>query len=360
MQTATCDADCDRQSARSWFKKGEAALCESRHLEAARCFSQVLEVDPFNAKAYRRLSNAYWGQGKTEDALNSLTRALELEPGDRETVLECARVFEALGKRDFAEEVLRSYLDKHPEDEEFRSRLESVVMPAEETISSDAAEFFSRKGEIQFKRGNIAHATACFEMAIEEDPMMAEAYNNLGVISLEEGKTTEALENFYKALELKPEGAEILLNSARGLARADRDDVAIEVYREYLRRCPEDNNAWAEFEFLIRQSAAPKWCPDGLSSEAADVYLHAAEELAKAGDLKGAAEAVERTLRIKPATAESLYVLASLHCAVGQKHEAEAILDQALVISPSDARCSEMLASLRNGNGGKAFGELAD
>ena len=83
---------------------------------------------------------------------------------------------------------------------------------------------------------------------------MAEAYNNLGVINLESGKITEALENFYRALELKPEDTEILGNSARGLARAAQIDAAIEVYREYLRRSPEDSKAWLEFESLIRQS----------------------------------------------------------------------------------------------------------
>jgi tetratricopeptide (TPR) repeat protein len=301
------------------------------------------------------LSNVYWAQGKTEDSLNSLTRALELEPGDRDTVLACVRVFDALGKKDFSREVLQSYLDKNPLDAEIRSRLESLARPADQGHSHDAAEFLRRHGELEFERGNIAHAVACFEMAVREDPLMAEAYNNLGVIYLESGKITEALENFYRALELKPEDTEILGNSARGLARAAQFDAAIEVYREYLRRSPQDSNAWLEFESLIRQSVTLEWRPGGLSEEVADIYLHTAEMLGKAGDLTGAAEAVERALKIKPAEPESLYVLASLHYAIGQKDEAASILDQALTMDPSHARCSEMLGSLRNGNGAGVF-----
>ena len=211
------DTGCENGSTWSWFEKGEAALGDNKQSEAARCFGQVLKADPFNAKAHCRLSNIYWAQGKTEDALNSLTRALELQPGDRDTVLTCTDVFVALGKKDLAKEVLQSYLDKNPQDKEICFRIESIDEPADKAHSNDTAEFFQRQGEILFERGNIPHAVSCFEMAIGENPRLAEAYNNLGVIHLESGKITEALENFHRALELKPEDTEILGNSARGL-----------------------------------------------------------------------------------------------------------------------------------------------
>ena len=247
--------------------------------------------------------------------------------------------------------MLQSYLDKNPEDKEFRSQLDSLAKPADKGHCDDAAEFFRRQGEIQFERGNIPHAIACFEMAIDENPLMAEAYNNLGVINLESGKIAEALANFFKALELKPEDTDILGNSARGLAIAAHTDAAIEVYREYLRRCPQDNQAWSQYEALVRQSAALEWHPKGLSEEVADIYLQTAEKLANAGDLTGAAEAVERSLKIKPEAPEALFVLASLHHRIGQKDDAAGILDYALKIDPSHPRCSEMLKSIRNGNG---------
>jgi tetratricopeptide (TPR) repeat protein len=352
MEIASWETGCEQISTQGWFEKGEAALCEDKHAEAADCFGRVLKANPFNAKAHSRLGDVYWAQGRIEDALNSLTRALELEPGDRDTVLACTRVFAALGKEDFAREVLQSHLDKNPQDKEIRSRLESLAKPADQGHHChDTAEFFSRQGEIQFERGNVAHAEACFEMAIEQNPLMAEAYNNLGVLNLESGKITEALKHFFRALELKPEDTEILGNSARGLARANQIDAAIEVYREYLRRSPKDGKAWLEFESLIRQSVAPRWNPGGLSNEVADIYLQTAEMLGKAGDLTGAAEAIERAMKIKPAAPDSLCVLASLHYAIGQKDEAEGILDQALIIDPSHGPCSDLLKSIRNGNG---------
>ena len=106
---------------------------------------------------------------------------------------------------------------------------------------------------------------------------------------------------------------------------------------------------------LFGRAATPEWSPDGLSNEVADIYLQTAEMLGKAGDLKGAAEAIERALKIKPAAPDSLYVLASLHYAIGQKDEAEGVLDQALAIDPSHGPCSDMLKSATvTGNGRKA------
>ncbi len=368
MEIASWDTGCEQIPAQSWFEKGEAALCEDKHSEAADYFGQVLKANPFNAKAHCRLGNVYWAQGRIEDALNSITRALELDPGDRDTVLASTRIFSALGKDDFAKEVLESYADKNPQDKEMRSRLESLGGPAGSAGPAgqghhghDAAEFFNRQGEIEFERKNVAHAEACFEMAIEQDPLLAQAHNNLGVLNIERGQITEALKYFFRALELKPEDTQILGNSARGLAMANQIDAAIDVYREYLHRSPEDSKAWLEFEALIRKSAVPGWNPGAFSNEVADIYLHTAQMLQKAGDLGGAAQAIERALKIKPVAPDSLCVLASLHYSIGQKDEAESVLDQALLIDPSHGPSQEMLKSLQNnGDGAKWFKEFID
>ncbi|MDR3555359.1 MAG: tetratricopeptide repeat protein [Syntrophobacteraceae bacterium] len=349
MEMALWETGFEPRSEQDWMQRGEAALRDGKLVEAEGCFGRALAEDPFDAGAYTRLSGVYWAQGKNEDSLNALLKALELQPGDRNTILECGRVFSALGREEFAKEVFQAYLERNPQDEEVRSRLDALSRPAEQERSPRAAEFFNRHGEIRYGRGNVAHATACFEMAIEEDPLMGDAYNNLGVIKLQGGKTIEALEHFHKALELKPEDGEILINSARGLVLAAQVDTAIDVYREYLRRFPKDSRAWEEFEGLVRQSARPAWKPDGLPGAVADIYRHTAEELRKSGDLTGASEAVEKALRIKPEEPGALYVLASLHQAVGQMAEARRVLDLALAIDPAHAPSLEMLKKLGDG-----------
>ncbi len=352
MEIRGWDGGDDQGVVQGLFEEGEAALLKNRPTEAEKCFDRALKVDPFNAGAHRKLGKAYWAQGKTEDALNSLTRALELEPGDRDTVLECSKVFGALGKPDFSREVLESYLEKNPRDEMVRSAMESL---GDKQICNEApgstAEFFRRQGEAQFERGNMAHAIACFEMAIENDPLLAEAYNNLGVVHVTSGRLTEALELFYKALDLKPEDPEILGNSAKALYRAGHVTAAAEAYREYLRRDPEDDEAWAEFETVIRKCFEREWNPAGLSPDVAQIYIDAAEKLSAAGDFTGAADAVERALEIDPTDVRALYALATIHNGIGQREEAVSVLEQALKMDPSHQPSSELLSSIRRANG---------
>ncbi len=354
MEMTGWQAGFGQDSTQEWFRKGQEALSGNKAAEAAEFFGMVLKDNPFSAEAHRALSKANWAQGKTEDALNSLTRALELDPNDREAVTECARLFSALGKSDFAMEVLQSYLDRNPLDDVVRSQVESLNEAKKTGQVLAVAEFFKQQGEIQYERGNLAHATACFEMAIENDPGMASAHNSLGVIYWEGNNLEKALEHFYKAMELNPEDPEVLGNSARALAKAGESDTAVQVYREYLTRSPGDTGAWEEYESLIATSAAPKWSAEGLTEEVADIYIDVAKRLKDTGDLAGAADAIEKALKIRPEAIEALLVLASLHNAIGQVEDAEAILNQALLIDPSHLAGAEMLKAIRNGNGAAA------
>jgi tetratricopeptide (TPR) repeat protein len=345
MEIAGLEANCNL------FTKAEAALLANRPTEAASCFGMVLKDDPFSARAHSGLSRAYWQQGKTEDALNSLTRALELEPNDRETVLQCSRIFDALGKKEFSREVLESYLTRNPQDQSMRKEMDDLDESAD-SEPADIGEFFRKQGEVQFERGNLGHATACFEMAIENNPELAEAYSNLGVIQWKNGNLEAALEHLYKALDLKPEDPEILCNSARVLSQAGRADLSVPLFKEYLRRRPEDDEAWDEYESLILQASATQWKPEGLSPAVSDIYVKAAKQLLDAGDFNGAAEVIDKALRIGQGGSEALFVLGSLHNAIGQPDEAKSILEHALLVDPADVDSAALLKSIKNGNGG--------
>lgn len=352
MDTTWREAGCERGAGeyRVWFDRGVEALSASRPEEAEKCFDMVLRTDPFNARAHTGLGNAYWEQGRTEDALNSVTRALEIEPNDRETILVCSRIFDALGKKDYSLEVLQSYLARNPLDETVHAEIQKIAGPGEPP-DAEAADFFRKQGEIRYKGGNLDHAIACYEMAIESNPGLAEAHSDLGVIHWERGNLESALEYFYKALELKSDDPEILGNCARALARAGETDSAAALFRQYLQHCPKDDGAWDDYEALIRQSAGGRWSAEGLSASVADIYVDAAKRLKDAGDLAGAAEAVEKALKIGPEASEALFVLASLHNAIGQNEEAETVLDRALQADPGHAESSALLKRIRNGNG---------
>jgi tetratricopeptide (TPR) repeat protein len=252
-----------------WVATGEESFRRGAYGESVQFFEKATIDRPFDATIQNNLSVALWHVGDIERSLQHLTRALELEPHNRDVVLNCTQVFRKLGRDAYAQEVLESYLAGNPWDDEVRREMNKPSSTATSQTVHNVAHFFNEQGENQYQTGHREHARACFEMALEGDPEYGEAHNNLGVILLEEGKTEEALEHFYQALEADPLNADTLVNSAKGLQALGDWDTAAEYVKLYLQQNPKDEEAWNDYADLIRSLALSR-IPEDLLDEAAE------------------------------------------------------------------------------------------
>jgi len=83
-----------------------------------------------------------------------------------------------------------------------------------------------------------------YRLSLKSDPEQATTYNNLGAAILSNnGDPEEAVANFRKALQLKPDYDNAHLNLATVLTMQNRFDEAISHYREVLRLIPNDRRA---------------------------------------------------------------------------------------------------------------------
>jgi Flp pilus assembly protein TadD len=83
-----------------------------------------------------------------------------------------------------------------------------------------------------------------YRLSLKSDPKEAATYNNLGAAILSNnGDPEEAVANFRKALQLKPNYDNAHLNLAAVLTMQNRFDEAISHYREVLRLIPNDRRA---------------------------------------------------------------------------------------------------------------------
>jgi Flp pilus assembly protein TadD len=63
---------------------------------------------------------------------------------------------------------------------------------------------YNNRGIAKIAKGDLDGAIADFRQAIKTDPNHPEAYTNLGLIWLQQGKTLEAEQNFTRSVALRP------------------------------------------------------------------------------------------------------------------------------------------------------------
>lgn len=75
-------------------------------------------------------------------------------------------------------------------------------------------------------------------MAIKQNPLLAEAYSNLGNVLKERGHLQEALDNYRQAVRLKPDFIDGYINLAAALVAAGDMEQAVQAYISALQYNP--------------------------------------------------------------------------------------------------------------------------
>jgi protein O-GlcNAc transferase len=329
-----------------WLAEGETAVTRGLYSEAEDCFKKALRDNPFHPGPHCKLGSLYWSQGKTEDALNSLTRALELDADHREAVLSCANVLSSFNRLEDARLVLEAYVSRHPDDQEALGRLKEVRPDHCAPAPAKCADFFVEQGESQFNKGRVDHARACFEMALEQETDHAAALSNLGIVAWQEGDVKTALDLLYRALDVKPDDPDILYNCSEVLRSVGEWEVAASILQIYLQKGHGSQEDWDVYERLMRLLGTSSWQPQGLSREVAAIYTEMGRALFDAGDAVGSVDACEKAIQIAPDDSGICVQVAETFAAMGMVQEATAIVETALSHAPSSSELSQMLDDL--------------
>lgn len=86
--------------------------------EAKLIFQDITRKWPDYATAYNNLAVISWEEGDLKTALQYFIRAIKNDPDDRNTIMNCSRLLNDLGKHGETETLCMAYLQKHPHDEE--------------------------------------------------------------------------------------------------------------------------------------------------------------------------------------------------------------------------------------------------
>ena len=190
---------------------------------------------------------------------------------------------------------------------------------------------FTRALEVFERRSAAATAGSKARSDLHRGPSGALLHNYRGLALEDEGRFTEALEEFQAAEQLHPHHAETQNNIARSLERAGRLDEAIARYERAV--------ANAARNAVMRSNLGAALIKRGDADRAADVLREALAldpddaqarnnlgiALALLGDREGAERELRRALADRPGYADARSNLARLLREAGRAAEAEAL-----------------------------------
>jgi tetratricopeptide (TPR) repeat protein len=162
-----------------------AKTAMNRSAEAIRDAQEILKKDEANVRVMKAMARAYMATERYDAATFILTQALELADGKAD-----GQIYDLLG------------------------------------------QMLLRKGETQKAIGQ-------FLKAVELDPRLADAHNNLGVLYHQAGDFDAAIAEFTAAVHADPFYSEAYLNMGNSLRKKREFDKAIGALREALRLDPQ-------------------------------------------------------------------------------------------------------------------------
>jgi tetratricopeptide (TPR) repeat protein len=301
---------------------------------AIASFERALQMDPRFALAHAGLGQAYrhkytetsepvWAQ----HAIDSATNALRLNPDLAEVRFVLAITLAGGGRLDEASEELNRALALQPNYEEARRQL-GVVLADKGDIDAAIVEFrraialrpnapsaYSSMGFALISAARYKDAAAAFEEMVRVAPDNATGYQQLGAAYQFLGDNDRALENYRKALAIRPSAAAYSNMGALQHLRGDFN-AAVGSYRRAIEIRPNVATTHRNLgDALLRLNRA---------AEARTAYLDAV----RLG---------EADLKVNPTDARNLSALALYHQKVGNALRANALIGDALRRAPDNA-----------------------
>ena len=178
-------------------------------------------------QAHNELANALVREGKVDEAIIQIEKALAIQPNDSQAHNNLGNLLHKKGRLDEAIAHYQKALELQP----------------------GSGMTHHNLGNVLLEQHRLADAATHFRKAIELQPDFAAAHNNLGQVFLEAGQTDDALTEFRRALELRPELATahhhlglILLQKEQNLEGVAHLQKAVELRPESPRNC--NSLAW--------------------------------------------------------------------------------------------------------------------
>jgi tetratricopeptide (TPR) repeat protein len=211
------------------------------------------------------------------------------------------------------------------------------------TKTPDAPQARNMLGLELQSQGKLDQAIGQYRRALQVKPNYVKAHNNLGNALQSRGKLDEAISHYRRALQIDPGYAEAYYNMGITFRAQGRHDEAINCYRQALRLKPNyleaHNNLGNALQSLGRLDEAIMHFHQSLQikPDSAEVHYNLGLALKSQGDFDDAIKHFRQALQLNPDLAEAHNNLALVLTMTGQLDKALEHFRQALQIKPDFA-----------------------
>ena len=225
------------QKNETFYGKGEAFFRDGDYVSASRYLQAEVGKHPDRFYPTYLLGLSLWKGGALDEAIDSLTRAASLDTKSVKTRVNLARVLNDAGRHEDALKAADEAIALDADDSggfpipgAGVSVIANGIREVYNTISLDGVDAKNPRTHITVFTPSI-EAIEAFKTAVEKEPGIAWAQNNLGFALIQAGRFSDAVPYLEEAVRLKPEVGIFQNNLGMAYERTGDRDRAIDSYR---------------------------------------------------------------------------------------------------------------------------------
>ncbi|MBI2757136.1 MAG: tetratricopeptide repeat protein [Chloroflexi bacterium] len=219
-------------TAEEWFERGYIFQADKNSVEALRCYSETLRLDPNSDTAYNTYTNMgilLGGLKRYDEAEIFYHKAIELNPSYDSAYSNLGNLLGKMQRNNEAETAYRKAIQLNP--------------------SNDSA--YHNLGVLLYELKHYEEAEAAYRKAIELNPSRAEAYSNLGILLYKLKRYDEAEVAYRKSIELNPSNDSAYHNLGLLLRNLKCYDEAEVASRKAIQLNPSNGVAYNNLGILL-------------------------------------------------------------------------------------------------------------
>lgn len=339
-----------------YYQQAELYLAQGKLASAMAACKQALEIEPNFPHTCKTLGNILQRMGEIDQAKEWYIKALNLQPNWAEVYANLGSIYAQQQQWELAIESYKEAIGIKPNIAGFYRNLGKIwqgvgkielARDCQEQAYSLEAQYptaleYLKQGKRLLKLGEIEAAIAQFQSAIEFNPCLAGAYQNLGDISLKTKDFNEAINYYQKAIELKHDLWAVHHKLGKIFQEIGELDAAISNFRLSLEINP--NFPWSYKnlgDILFQQGkldAAHEHYQNliKIQPDIWDVHRKLSEILLHQGKLDEAIFRCIKVIEINPKLPWSYHTLAAAFAEQQKWDEAVAFYDRAVQQQPDN------------------------